>query len=72
MKPMKKLRMKLTEHEVTQKDIAPKIKRCEGYVSARMNGHKPFTAWECAVICDWLNIPKEEMAEYFPCENRTN
>ena len=34
-------------------------------MSARMNGHQPWTSKEIAAICELLDIKQDEIGEYF-------
>lgn len=66
MKPFKRLRVELAVNEIEQQDIAKLIGRSVFYVSARMTGKAPWTLPEAYTICKRLNIPLDQLLDYFP------
>lgn len=60
-----KLKGRMFELGVTQIALQKVIGRGQGYVTARINGHKPWNAAEMARIGAYLEIPKDQWADYF-------
>ena len=60
-----KLRGKIREMGITQKQIAEKIGTGESTISAKLNNKCYFYQPEIAKICDILNIAYEEVGLYF-------
>lgn len=60
-----KLKALLFELEFTQEDVAQALGHGRGYVSARLNGHAPFTLADASKLAHLLDIPEEKWAEYF-------
>ena len=60
-----KLLGRIKERGYTQAKIAEKIGRNEGSVSAKLNGKSVFTTREIDAICEALDIPNNEIADYF-------
>lgn len=60
-----KLRGKIREMGITQKQIAEKIGTGESTISAKLNNKCYFYQPEIAKICDILNIADEEVGLYF-------
>ena len=53
------------ERGVTQTDIVKAIGRGVNYVCTRINGHKPWTTDEMQIIGELLEIPRDELIDYF-------
>lgn len=64
--PFRKLRSRMFECDYKCTDISRKIARSSTYVSKRMSAHIPFTIDEIYDICDDLEVPYNEIPEYFP------
>lgn len=67
MKAYTKLRVKMVEQDIHAYDLANLLNRSESYVSQRMSGRNYY--WdlkEAYIILDFLGIPFNEIAEYFP------
>lgn len=65
-RPFHKLRVRLTEFDYTQEDVARKTQLGVASVSARMNAHKPWNLDEMYAILDMIGEPPSRMHEYFP------
>lgn len=72
MKPFKKLRMKMIEADADQKFLSQYLCVSQSTISNKLNGVCNFTLEEMYDIMDALNIPYEEMCEYFPREGKSN
>ena len=46
-------------------EVAEYIGISRDTMSARMNGHQPWTSKEIAAICELLDIRQDEIGEYF-------
>lgn len=46
-------------------EVAEAIGICYETLSARLNGHRPWTSKEIHDICEFLNIPQEKIGELF-------
>lgn len=53
------------ERGITQTDIVKAIGRGVNYVCTRINGHKPWTIDEMEIIGELLEIPRDELIDYF-------
>ena len=60
-----KLKGKLFEMGITQKELQSIIDRGQAYITARINEHKPWTGKEIAKLGEFLGIPREQWPEYF-------
>ena len=60
-----KLKGRMFERGVTQKDLQVITGRGQSYVTTRVNQHKPWTCKEMKAIGELLEIPQEQWAEYF-------
>lgn len=63
-----KLKGRMFERGITQTDIVKAIGRGVNYVCTRINGHKPWTIDEMEIIGELLEIPRDELIDYFFCE----
>lgn len=71
MRPFYKLRVRFAECELTQNEVARRAGMAAGTMTARMNGHQPFDAWQMDAIGQILGIPREEYGKYFfPVANK--
>jgi hypothetical protein len=68
-KPYKKLRMQMYGEGVDQNAIADCVGRSRNYVSMRMRGECPWDMGDVYRICDLLEIPLEEIPQFFPRED---
>jgi transcriptional regulator with XRE-family HTH domain len=60
-----KLLGRIRERGLTQEQLAKAIGRNKGTISAKINNQFSFTQEEMDDICKVLNIPNEEIGEYF-------
>lgn len=65
-KPMYKLRAKMLEKGVEHTDCIKALNRSTGYWTDRIMQRKSFTMDEVYTLCELLNIPTSEIANYFP------
>lgn len=65
MKPFLKLKHLWEELDMNQTDAAHAAGISESTLSTRITGKQPFTMWEVAKLCLLLNIPREEIHDYF-------
>lgn len=63
-----KLRGKIRECDLTQEQLAEAIGINRGTLSAKLNGQFAFTTTEMLSIGEKLNIPKNELGDYFFAE----
>lgn len=61
-----KLKTLLFEKEITQHEICKKIKKSKTYLTDRMMARRPFELDVVYQICDFLDIPYNEIPSYFP------
>ena len=60
-----KLKGRMFERGITQTDIVKAIGRGVNYVCTSINGHKPWTIDEMEIIGELLEIPRDELIDYF-------
>ena len=63
--PFHKLRVRFAEMEMRQGDVAQAAGMAKSTMTARMQGKQPFTAWEIQRVAAVLNIPREQIGEFF-------
>lgn len=66
-----KLRGLLHENDHTQLDLQPLLVRSESYITDRMTGKRSWELNDCYTILDWLNVPADQIHEYFPEGGKT-
>ena len=66
VKRYKKLKGIMFANDVTWEELAGRIGRSRTYASTRATGKMPFDMDDVYNICDFLNIPYEEIHIYFP------
>ena len=66
MKPYSKLRGKMAEMDKNATAIAYFLRHSPQYVSSRMNLKGIWNIDEIYAIMEFLEIPKEQLTEYFP------
>lgn len=64
--PHSLLRGRMKEADITSSYIARKWRASPSTISQRLGGKTPWTAWEMYDLMQMLNIPPEEMHDYFP------
>ena len=62
-RPFHKLRVRFAEMELKQNDVARRAGMAPSTLTARMMGYQPWTSAE--IIRVVLEIPREELADYF-------
>lgn len=60
-----KLLGRLKEKDFTQAELAERIGISAVTLNKKLRGHSEFTQSEIVAICDTLNIPDEEILDYF-------
>lgn len=65
MKPFRKLRVRMTEFELTQADVADMAGMRSNTLSTRMTGFRPWTSDEITAVARVLEIPNAEIGAYF-------
>ena len=63
-----KLRGRIREYNLTQEQLADVIEINKSTLSAKLNGQFAFTTTEMLSIGAALNIPKNELGDYFFAE----
>lgn len=66
MKPYAKLRGKMAEMDINSVALANYLGRSSAYISARLTHKYAWNIDEVYKILELLEIPKEQIAEYFP------
>ena len=64
-KKYSKLLGRIKECGYTQETLAKAIDKNKSTISAKLNGHSPFTTKEIDDICKVLNISNDEIGDYF-------
>lgn len=67
---MEKLRGKLYVMEMGHGELGEALNRSSGYISLRMTGKMAWDMDDVYKICDLLQIPLNEIADYFPPRKR--
>jgi len=65
-RPFLKLRARLAENGYTQQDMQRRLGLGSSTVSRRFNGVEEWRLTEIWEIMEWLDIPAQQMHEYFP------
>jgi len=60
-----KLKGKLAQESIKQKDLAKYVGISENIVSKKLNEGLPFKAMQIIRICKFAKIPIDELSEYF-------
>lgn len=63
--PFHKLRVRFAECEMRQGDVAQAAGMAKSTMTARMKGYKPWTSDEITRVAAVLNIPREQIGEFF-------
>lgn len=61
----KRLRVRFVECDLKQNEVARAAGMAPSTLCSRMQGKQPFTAWEISRIAEVLNIPREQIGEFF-------
>ena len=61
-----RLRARMMEKQFQGQDLARILKRSDSYFSSRITGRAPWDLDDVYALCDWLEIPPEEIHLYFP------
>lgn len=62
----KKLKTELFANDIDQKYLCKKLGKSQTYISDRMMGRRPWSMDDVYTLCDLLQIPCEQIPEYFP------
>ena len=62
----KKLKTDMYANDVDQKTLCKVIKKSQTYLTHRMTGKMPFDMDDVYKICDYFDIPYEQIPNYFP------
>ena len=65
-KPYYRLRFELHERDIDQVTLAEKLHRGDSYISDRMNGKGSWSLGEAFEMMRLLDVPLEQIADYFP------
>lgn len=60
-----KLKGRIVEYGRTQGDLAQLLGLHKSTISSKFNNTSDFTSSEMLYIMEWLDIPKEEVGDYF-------
>lgn len=60
-----KLKGRMIECQVTQRDLASTLNLAPATVSLKINGFRPMNLIEAAKVAKKLNIKSEDLSEYF-------
>lgn len=63
--PYHKLRVRFTEMEMRQGDVAQAAGMAKSTMTARMQGKQPWTSSEISRVAAVLDIPREQIGEFF-------
>ena len=64
------LRSRMVLRGVQVADLAARWKRSSAYISDRLAERAAFNIQEVYDLIEWLDIPLEEIRDYFPPKNR--
>lgn len=59
------LKDKISEKELTQETLAPKLNMSRTSLNLKLNSKSNFTQTEIKVMAELLNIPSKELGNYF-------
>jgi len=62
----KKLKTLMFASDIRQADLCRMIGVSQTYLTSRMTGKNPFSLSDVYAICEALEIPHNEIVEYFP------
>ena len=63
--PFHRLRVRFAEMELRQGDVAQAAGMAKSTMTARMKGYQPWTSDEITRVAAVLNIPREQIGEFF-------
>lgn len=63
--PYHKLRVRFAEMEMRQGDVAQAAGMAKSTMTSRMQGKQPWTSAEITRVAAVLNIPREQIGEFF-------
>lgn len=64
-KPFKRIRLRMVEMDLNQKEAAKLSGIPEGTLTARLTGKHPWHADEISKFCKALNIPTDQIGAFF-------
>lgn len=62
----KKLKTLMFSNDIDQKTLCVELGKSQTYLTNRMTGKQPFEIDVVYAICDYFEIPYEQISEYFP------
>lgn len=65
MRPFRKLRLRIEDLDIEQRELAGMLGICKSTLSLRMNGKSAWTSDEISKMCDVLHIPQGQIGAYF-------
>jgi DNA-binding helix-turn-helix protein len=60
-----KIKGKMVEMQITQRDVADKLEIAQSTLNLKINNRRPMNLNEAEKICELLNISANEFGEYF-------
>lgn len=69
-RPFKALRVALMDADIQQGYLARQFRVSTNTITARMNGHKPWTLDEMYRVMDLLRLPYAQLHVYFPKDGK--
>lgn len=63
--PYHRLRVRFAEMEMRQGDVAQAAGMAKSTMTSRMKGYQPWTSAEITRVAAVLNIPREQIGEFF-------
>lgn len=60
-----KIKGKMVEMQITQRDVADKLEIAQSTLNLKINNRRPMNLNEAEKICELLNISANEVGEYF-------
>ena len=64
-RPFHKLRVRFAEMELKQNEVARAAQMAPSTLTARMQGKQPWTSSEISRVAAVLDIPREQIGEFF-------
>ena len=64
-RPFKNLRMRMVQLDYNQEELSKAAGITKATLSQRINGNRPFDAYQISALCKELEIKPEEIGRYF-------
>lgn len=64
-RPFKNLRMRMVQLDYNQEELSKASGIPKGTLSPRINGKKPFDAYQISALCKVLDIPTDQIGAFF-------